>query len=136
MKPSSPVSQATFSGLPALPITEPAPRSRANWPTRLPTAPAAPETKTSSPGANSATRNSPAYAVSPGMPRTPRWWVGETPSELGQHPDLGGRGRSATSRHAASASTSAPTGTASDRDSTTRPTAPPCITSPTSQGGA
>ena len=50
-----------------------APRSRANWPTRLPTAPAAPDTKTSSPGWNAATRNSPAQAVSPGMPRTPRW---------------------------------------------------------------
>ena len=41
--------------------------------------------------------------------------------------------RTATSRQAASGSTSAPSGTAGERESTTRPTAPPFIVSPTSQ---
>src|SRR3954466_1588576 len=54
-------------------MTRDAPRSFANWPTRLPTAPAAPDTKTTSPGANAANRNSPAQAVSPGIPSTPRY---------------------------------------------------------------
>src|SRR3954470_14319100 len=41
--------------------------------------------------------------------------------------------RTAPSREAASASTSAPTGTSGARESITRPTAPPCIVAPTSQ---
>src|SRR3954452_24667821 len=53
------------------------PRSRANCAARLPTAPAAAETHTTSPSRSAATSNSPAYAVSPIRPRGPRYaWGG------------------------------------------------------------
>ena len=49
-KPNSSVSQAHFSGEPAMPTTVPAPSMRASWPTTDPVAPAAPDTTTVSPG--------------------------------------------------------------------------------------
>ncbi len=51
---------ATFSGEPALPMTRLAPSALAIWPTTLPTAPAAPDTKTTSPFVRLAMRVSPA----------------------------------------------------------------------------
>src|SRR3954465_8952398 len=44
--------------------------------------------------------------------------------------------RTATSRQPALVITSAPSGTSGERDSTTLPTAPPCIVSPISHGAA
>src|SRR5918998_4649287 len=128
-------SQATFSGDPALPTTLPAPRSRANWPTRLPTAPAAPETNTSSPSRKAPTRNSPAYAASPGMPSTPRNQDGGTSVAAGSRVAWAAS-RTAVSRHAAPVRTNEPSGSPGAREATTRPTAPPRITSPTFHGGA
>jgi hypothetical protein len=52
-------SQPTFSSLPALPITRAAPLSLAIWPATLPTAPAAPETNTTSPGLSAAMSSRP-----------------------------------------------------------------------------
>jgi hypothetical protein len=48
-----------LSSLPALPITRPAPLSLAIWPAMLPTAPAAPDTNTTSPGWNAAMSSRP-----------------------------------------------------------------------------
>ena len=66
---------ATFSSEPALPITR-CPRIFAICATRLPTAPAAAETQTTSPSRRPATWNRPAYAVSPLPPSTPRYACG------------------------------------------------------------
>ena len=62
--------QPTLSAEPALPTTK-QPRSLASCPAMAPTAPAAPEMKTRSPGLSSATLR-PTHAVMPGMPSTPR----------------------------------------------------------------
>lgn len=56
----------------ALPIARAAPWSFAIWPTWLPTAPAAPETKTVSPSLIFANRVRPMDAVRPVTPSTPR----------------------------------------------------------------
>ena len=73
--PSSSRRYATFAADPALPITR-CPRSFANWAARLPTAPAAADTQTTSPPRSSAAARSPAYAVRPIPPSGPRYHCG------------------------------------------------------------
>ena len=110
-------------------MTRPAPLSRAIWPTIEPTAPAAPETNTQSPGTIVATSSSPTYAVNAVIPSTPRY------AEIGT-PVIGGTTRNApaspwaTSRHPSWCTTTSPTTTESAVEAVTRPTAPPVMTSP------
>src|SRR3954471_22454524 len=115
-------------------MTRLAPFSFASWPTSEPTAPAAPETNTVSPGLNSADSSRPEYAVRPGMPRTPRYVDSgaAAPSTLTYRP----ASSTAWVRQPAWCSTWSPGFTSSTWDSTTSPTAPPDMTSPTSNGGA
>ena len=126
------MSQATFSAEPALPIAVP-PRALTSWPTRLPTAPAAPDTKTVSPGWKPATRSSPAYAVRPGMPSAPRYCDAGTDRSTTVKSFAG---PAAMSRHACWCSTRSPTRCVSTVEATTSPTAPPYITLPSSYGAA
>ncbi len=56
------------------------PRALAIWPATEPTAPAAAETNTVSPGCNEAMSVSPTHAVNPGIPRAPSSADGGTPS--------------------------------------------------------
>ena len=69
--PHSRCASSTFAPEPAEPMTR-QPRSFANWPAALPTAPAAPEMKMVSPALTS-TRLSPAQAVMPVDPSAPRY---------------------------------------------------------------
>src|SRR5689334_12372902 len=70
---SNPSSRTTYSHLSLDPATPTArqPRIFASWPTAEPTAPAAAETTTVSPGFGCPRSYSPTYAVMPGMPSTP-----------------------------------------------------------------
>ncbi len=68
-KPSSRTTQSHFAAPPAMPTAR-QPLILASWPTVWPTAPAAPETTTVSPGFGPHTSSSPKYAVMPGMPST------------------------------------------------------------------
>src|SRR5919112_1955577 len=69
------------------------------------------------------------------MPSTPRYQDGDTSSSVGNR-ITAAASRTAVSRQAASVRTSEPSGSSGAREATTRPTAPPFITSPTSHGGA
>ena len=125
---------ATFSALPAEPMILDAPSSLAIWPTAEPTEPAAPETNTDSPARNRPMCMRPTYAVSPVVPRMPRYAETGTPSISSTTRNCR-PSACATSRHPRSCRTTAPTGWASDRDSTTRPTAAPVMVSSSSNGG-
>src|SRR3954463_729708 len=69
------------------------------------------------------------------MPSTPRYQDGDTSSSVGNR-ITAAASRTAVSRQAASVRTSEPSGSSGAREATTRPTAPPLITPPTSHGGA
>ena len=128
------MSQATFSSEPAEPTTSDAPLSFASWPTSEPTAPAAPDTNTASPSLNDATSSSPAYAVMPGMPSTPRLADNETPSTFAAGWACEA-GSTAISRQPRPCTTWSPTAMSGEFDSMTSPTAPPARGSPIWNGG-
>src|SRR5699024_294908 len=111
---------------PADPTTVEAPMSLAIWPTADPTDPAAPEPKTDSPGWKRPMRSRPPYAVRPVDPSTPRDAETGTPS-ISRTTRNCRPSACAMSRQPRSCWTTAPTGWAPDRDSTTRPTAAPVI---------
>jgi hypothetical protein len=69
------------------------------------------------------------------MPSTPRYSDSGSPGSGGTT-DTSPASSTATSRQPMPCSTSAPSGTSSDRELTTRPMVPPCIVSPSSQLGA
>ena len=102
-------------------------------PAALPTAPAAPETNTTSPSSGFPISNSPWYAVNPGIPSTPRAVeIGARSGSIRRMPEPS---ESAHSRQPRLCSTQAPSGIAGFRDTTTLPTAPPVIGSPSANGG-
>ena len=70
-KPSVSVSQRHLSSVPAMPTTR-RPRIFPIWPTSDPTAPAAAETTSVSPGFGRPISKRPTHAVSPMWPRSPR----------------------------------------------------------------
>ena len=113
------------------PTTRDAPLSLAICPTIDPTAPAAPDTNTTSPGCIGAICSSPRCAVNPVRPSTPRYADSGTPSSTTRNCAAS---PCATSRHPRSCVTAAPTGTSADVDSTTRPTAPPVIVASSANG--
>jgi hypothetical protein len=78
-KPSWSVSSAHFSGPPAIPTTR-APSALASWPATEPTAPAAADTTTVSPGCGLPMSRIPTHAVSPVIPSAPIYALGEIPS--------------------------------------------------------
>jgi hypothetical protein len=108
------------------------PLIRAIWPTAEPTAPAAEDTSTVSPGCGRPTSSSAKYAVIPGMPRMP------SAVEIGA--SAGSTGRSAAASATAYScqpsmpSTMSPAARSGLSLRTTWPTTPPTITSPISTG--
>src|ERR1700691_5627996 len=64
------------------------PLIRAICPTMLPTDPAAPETRTVCPGSGRPTSSRPKYAVSPLMPRAPRYVVADRESRMPRFDDV------------------------------------------------
>ena len=132
-KPNSSSSAAHFSGPPAIPTAR-APFTLAIWPTAEPTGPVAAATATVSPGFGLPISSSPAYAVNPGIPSTPR--AVDTGAADGSSRRTALAGTTEWVCHPENDSTIAPTGTSSDRDSTTSQTVPPSITSPISSGAA
>ena len=99
----------------------------------LPTAPAAPETKTVSPSSTAPMSTIPTYAVIPVIPSTPR--AVETGATDGSTRRIPRPSRIAASRQPRSCWAHVPTGHASLREATTRPTAPPLSGSPSANGG-
>src|SRR4051812_8946290 len=131
--PNSSGSAAHFSGPPAMPTAR-APLIRAICPTAEPTGPVAAATMTVSPGCGRPISSSPAYAVNPGMPRTPsavEIGANEGSSFRSPRPSL-----SAYDCQPEYDSTTSPTAYSGFRDSTTSQTVPPTSRSPTSTGSA
>ncbi len=132
-KPKSASSLFILSGPPAEPITFAAPSVRASCPATLPTAPAAAETKTTSPSRTGATSVSAAYAVRPVVPSGPRYaWTGASPVSTTV---AASASSTAYSRQPRKCETVAPTGTSADREAITSPTAAPSSGAPSSNGG-
>ena len=87
------------------------------------------------PGRNAATPEEPGPGGQPRHPEHAQVVARRDAGQLRQHPHVRARRGRRRRARPASASTSAPSGTSGERESTTRPTAPPFIVSPTSHGG-
>ncbi len=103
------------------------------WPATEPTAPAAPEITSTSPGFGRPTCSTPMYAVRPVIPSTPSAAAGDTPSGTGSRRAASS---AAYSRQPSGPLTRAPGAYFAEREASTSPMPWPGMTLPMSVGSA